>query len=95
MLHTLAKSPTSADLTTLCAIVGNNDAIVLLQDGVLCGLANTYALEKLISASTSLYALNVDVIARGLSARISSNIVLLDYNQFVELTAKHPQQVSW
>ncbi|AMH17641.1 MULTISPECIES: sulfurtransferase complex subunit TusB [Hafnia] len=95
MLHTLAKSPTAADLTTLCAIAGNNDAILLLQDGVLCGLVNTHSLEKLISASTSLYALKADVIARGLSARISSNIVLLDYNQFVELSVKHPQQLSW
>ncbi|WP_225639645.1 sulfurtransferase complex subunit TusB [Candidatus Profftia sp. (ex Adelges kitamiensis)] len=95
MLHTMSKSPNKADFTTLCAIVNKNDAIILIQDGILCGLVNTYSLRNLRSISTFLYALKVDVYARGLSARLSSNIVLISYNQFVELSVKHKQQLYW
>ncbi|CAD6510743.1 sulfurtransferase complex subunit TusB [Candidatus Profftia tarda] len=95
MLHTVTKSPNAADLKTLYAIASNNDAILLLQDGVLCGLINTEALTNLMYTSTFLFAIKVDVLARGLSNRISPNIVLLNYNEFVALSVLHKQQLSW
>ncbi|UDG81578.1 Protein TusB [Candidatus Profftia lariciata] len=95
MLHTITKSPAIADLKTFYIMVKKNDAIVLLQDGVLYGLKNTYALQKLMSISIFLYALKVDVLARGLSNKFSVNIVLIEYKHFVNLSVKHQQQLSW
>lgn len=94
MLHTLTKSPSAADLTTLCSLLDAQDDLVLLQDGVLCALRNAPALAAL-SRAARVHVLLPDVEARGLAAHIAPGVGLLDYTQFVALSVKHPQQMAW
>lgn len=52
-------------------------------------------LESLRNAPIKVYALNEDLIARGLTGQISNDIILIDYTDFVRLTVKHPSQMAW
>ncbi|GLY63226.1 protein TusB [Pectobacterium carotovorum subsp. carotovorum] len=95
MLHTLSCSPYHADLDTLLRGLDKGDALVLLQDGIIAALAGGNIIHRLLDSAVPLYALRPDVIARGITEQISNNVTLIDYNQFVQLTVEHPQQLAW
>jgi len=95
MLYTLSRSPYTCDLDSLLLTARAGDDLLLMQDGVIAGLAGTPVLEKLIAAPLGLYALDVDVAARGLIAHFSDKIAVIGYNDFVSLTVKQPQQMAW
>lgn len=95
MLYTLSRSPTQCDLPALLRLLVEDDDLLLLQDGVLAGLAASTHLELLISFSKSLYALQDDLEARGLIHYFSHKITIIGYNLFVELTEKHSSQMAW
>ncbi|XBS69475.1 sulfurtransferase complex subunit TusB [Acerihabitans sp. KWT182] len=95
MLYTLSRSPFVCDLSSLLLTVRAGDDLLLMQDGVIAGLTNASALRKLTAAPLGLYALDVDVAARGLAAHFSDKIAVIGYNDFVSLTVKHPQQMAW
>ncbi|CPR16453.1 sulfurtransferase complex subunit TusB [Brenneria goodwinii] len=95
MLHTLSRSPYHSDIDALLRCLGPDDAVVLLQDGVIAALADTDMANRLLNASVLLYVLKNDADARGLTAQISDNIPLIDYNQFVQLTVQYPKQLAW
>ncbi|CAI1180888.1 tRNA 2-thiouridine synthesizing protein B [Serratia proteamaculans] len=95
MLYTLSRSPSQCDLPALLRLAAAGDDLLLLQDGVLAGLAGSAHLELLLNAPISLYALQDDLEARGLVGHFSHNITVIGYNHFVELTEKHRSQMSW
>lgn len=95
MLFTLANSPQACDFPTLVSLIGSQDALLLMQDGVLAALKDSAAHQYLATAEHSVYALSEDLAARGLVGQISHNITLIDYTGFVALTEKHPQQIAW
>jgi len=95
MLHTLMTSPFQCDLNAMLRLLAEGDDVLLLQDGVLAALKGCKALESLRLAPISLYVLQDDVVARGLSAQISSDAAAVSYTDFVALTVKHPQQMTW
>ncbi|CAI1878003.1 sulfurtransferase complex subunit TusB [Serratia proteamaculans] len=95
MLYTLGRSPTQCDLPALLRLAAAGDDLLLLQDGVLAGLAGSAHLELLLNAPISLYALKDDLEARGLVGHFSHKITVIGYNHFVELTEKHRSQMSW
>lgn len=95
MLHTLINSPFKCDFSALLRMLKEGDDLLLLQDGVLAALEGSKALESLRQAPVSVFALNEDIQARGLSAQISSTAATISYNDFVALTVKHPQQMAW
>lgn len=95
MLFTLSHSPLQCDLPALLRLAAPGDAVLLLQDGVLAALSGSAALDLLLDARLSLYVLQDDVVARGLSGYISHNLTVIDYNQFVELTENHHSQTAW
>lgn len=95
MLYTLSRSPYACDLASLLLTARVGDDLLLLQDGVIAGLDGALALEKLLASPLSLYALDADVIARGLSAHFSDKIAVINYNGFVSLTVKQEQQMAW
>ena len=94
MLFTLSQSPFQSDLSALLRLAGQGDDLLLMQDGVLAGLKGSAALDWLLAAPSSLYALKEDVEARGLTAQISDKITLIGYTTFVTLTVKHAQHVA-
>ncbi|ACX89740.1 sulfurtransferase complex subunit TusB [Pectobacterium parmentieri] len=95
MLHTLSSSPYHADLDTLLRSVDEGDALVLLQDGVIAALAGGDIIHRLLASAVFLYVLRPDTEARGMTEQISNNVALIDYNEFVQLTVEHPQQLAW
>ncbi|MEQ9877979.1 sulfurtransferase complex subunit TusB [Pectobacterium aroidearum] len=95
MLHTLSCSPYHTDLDTLLQSLDKGDVLVLLQDGVIAALAGGNIIPRLLDSAVSLYALRHDVVARGMAEQISNSVVLIDYNEFVQLTVEHSQQLAW
>ncbi|WP_380183401.1 sulfurtransferase complex subunit TusB [Kalamiella sp. sgz302252] len=95
MLHTLITSPFKSDFNAMLRMLAKGDEVLLLQDGVLAALEGSQALEMLRLAPISLYVLQDDVMARGLSAQISASATAVSYTEFVALTVKQTQQMAW
>ncbi|BAH83105.1 sulfurtransferase complex subunit TusB [Candidatus Ishikawella capsulata] len=95
MLHTLMNSPWYSDLDTIIRMVNYDDDFVLFQDGVIGAIKDSIMQKKLLSIPTTIWVLQEDLEARGLSKKISVNFHLLDYTGFVKLTMKHSQQIAW
>lgn len=95
MLYTLFQTPAHTDTETLLAILTETDAVLLLQDGVTAAIKKTSFLTKLTASPAKIFALQPDIIARGLTHLIDPQIILIDYNGFVELTEEHSNQVVW
>lgn len=95
MLYTLSHSPTRCDLPALLRLMAEGDVLLLLQDGVLAGLVGSASLDLLLNAPISLYALQDDLDARGLSGHFSHKITPIGYTDFVLLTEQHHGQMAW
>lgn len=95
MLYTLAHSPLHCDFGALIGLVGPDDALLLMQDGVFAALQGSQALKQLVSRNLLVYALCEDLHARGIAAQISHSIIAIDYTGFVTLSEKHPQHIAW
>lgn len=94
-LHTLSRSPYHTDLDAMLRCVLPRDALLLLQDGVIAALAQGNVVARLLALGIPVYALQEDVNARGLAEQISTSILLVDYTEFVRLTAQHAVQLAW
>jgi tRNA 2-thiouridine synthesizing protein B len=95
MLYTVSHSPYHCDLSLLLRLATSEDEILFLQDGVMAVLKDSENLKLLLNNSASLFVLEDDVIARGLSGQISDNATLIGYTHFVDLTLRHQQQLAW
>lgn len=95
MLFTLSNSPQRSDLKALVSLIGEGDALLLMQDGVVAALASSQAFEQLAVMAQPVYALREDLVARGLIGQISHKIILIDYTGFVALTDKHTPHIAW
>ena len=83
IVHTFNKVPA---LGLGSNLIGEDDQIVLLEDGVYLGLQ---------SLPFSAFAIRVDVDARGLSGRLTEQIESIDYSDFVSLCGKADKVCSW
>ncbi|MBW5929335.1 sulfurtransferase complex subunit TusB [Klebsiella grimontii] len=95
MLHTLSTSPWHADMATMRRLIKEGDDLLLLSDGVVAAVSESYFLEILLSAPITLYALQEDIEARGLTGQIADSVVRVSYTEFVRLTVKHAGQLAW
>lgn len=95
MLHTLSHSPWQLDISAQLRLIVEGDDVLLLSDGVIAALEGSRFLDLLRSAPITLYALEEDIVARGLSGQISSSVVRVSYTDFVRLTVKHTRQLTW
>ena len=83
VVHTINK----VSALVLCSnVIAEGDQIVLLEDGVYLGRQ---------SLPFSVFAIRVDVDARGLSGRLTEQIESIDYSDFVSLCAKADKVCSW
>lgn len=85
MLHIINN--TSA-LTTCLRIAQSSDVILLIENGV---DAATYIDAK----QYSVYALKSDLIANNLLDKINSDIKVIDYDGFVDLTVENFPIQTW
>jgi sulfur relay protein TusB/DsrH len=65
----------------------DEDTVLLLEDGVYAAAAS--------DDDRPVHAIDVDVEARGLSARLHKNVTLSSYEDFVRLVEEHQPIVSW
>jgi len=99
MLHTVNKSPFERNTLESCLrLAKKGSAVLLFEDGVIGAMQNTKFSEKVSQAMSGLsfYVLGPDIKARGLSEKkVIDGIKVVDYNDFVDLTAEHNAVQSW
>lgn len=95
MLHLIFQSPLG---TTTLQRIGNGDAVLFLESAVLCLLKNSvYRLQltKLLTTNR-LFVLVSDIETRGITtAELVEGIEVIDYSDWVTLTAQHHPVQSW
>ncbi|WWO97478.1 MAG: sulfurtransferase complex subunit TusB [Candidatus Dasytiphilus stammeri] len=97
MLHILSHPLHSIDLEVFLRFLMHGDEIFMLQDGIIMGF-KTYNIlfnELSIIPVATRYALKNDVEARGVLNLMSSNINLINYDEFITLSTTHIQQIHW
>ena len=96
MLHLIMSSPAKLDMDYLEVFIGQKDDILLLQDAVYGGVADSHYFSKLVEKKQSgFYVLQEDAQARGITALLGPEFQLIGYQEFVELTVKHSKQITW
>ncbi len=98
-LHTVNKSPfTHTTLLSCLQICGEDDGILLLEDGVFGAMKSSPCTEQLsiiMQKGIKIYVLMGDVKARGLQEKLHPDIHITDYNGFVQLSIEHRCVQSW
>ncbi len=101
MLIILSRSPWAENWGFLLEIArkvvdkGEKVAVLHVQDACIATTANEYC-EKLADNKVEVYALMADCEARGLTEKVSRNVKLIDYKQWVKLImGEHDRIVSW
>lgn len=98
-LHTVNKSPFSQTTLSSCLqVCSAGDGILLLEDGVFGALDSAPCandMTALIQIGVKIYALSGDVKARGLQGKLRSDILITDYDGFVQLSIEHRCVQSW
>ncbi|QJC37841.1 sulfurtransferase complex subunit TusB [Enterobacteriaceae endosymbiont of Donacia bicoloricornis] len=99
MLYTLFNSPSSCNFSLLLNYLNQNDDLLLIQDGVIAGLKNSIFMEEITKVKQKMkiliFAINNDILARGLDVNISKKVVRIDYIEFVNLVIKNKKQIIW
>jgi tRNA 2-thiouridine synthesizing protein B len=96
MLHTINKAPHTHDCFDACLrVCGTNAAIILIEDGVYAAIVNSEAAKRLCAKTKTIFALQADIDARGLSDRIEAGIQIIDYAGFVQLCCEYKTIQSW
>ncbi len=98
-LHTVNKSPfASGSLQSALDHAKDGDAILMIEDGVYGAAAGTRVAEALGArkGAVSLYVLEGDIAARGISTRrLIEGVKPVDYAGFVGLAAEHDRTQAW
>lgn len=98
-LHTVNKSPFSSTALASCLAHATDDAaILLIEDGVYAALASAQQPAELKTAAArgAVYALEPDLVARGLrQSPLIEGTKLVDYAGFVDLTTTHSSVMAW
>ena len=78
-------------IETLLSCAGENDTVLLIEDGVYLLLDNTCSYEN-----RDIYALEEDVNARGLhTSHAPQTVNWANYQTFVRLACDHDKTVTW
>lgn len=75
-------------LAACLSVAADDDAVLLLEDGVYAAAAGT-------SPERPLHALEPDVRARGLAGRLAGNTTVVSDAGFVTLVEAHQPVVTW
>ncbi len=91
MLHIIK---TIAALQDARLFVSQQDAMLLIEDSVYAAISQH---KDYVQGNDqySIYVLDEDAKARGIDARISPSIHVINYAEFVELTVEHSHSMTW
>jgi len=94
LLHTINKSPYDHRALRSCIqFCSAGDAIVLLEDGVY-GVTHQ-DLQQSALEDIKLFAVQADLLARGLPDPQTERIQIITYDTFVALCVDYPRIKSW
>lgn len=94
MLHILTKAPDSDVARQMQQAIGDDDAILLTEEGVLAALNGQW--DGWASYKSRIYLLAEDVAAWGLGESVNDReLATVDMQGFVGLTEQHAQTVTW
>lgn len=96
MLHMINKSPFSSGALELAArFFGEDDKVLLYEDGVFAAAAGTSFEKKLgeLTRGREVFALQADLKARGIT-KTAPQVKVVDYGGFVDLVAANKTD-SW
>jgi tRNA 2-thiouridine synthesizing protein B len=96
MLHLVNKSPYERNsLDTCVAYCRDDDAVLLLEDGVYAAVKAGAAASKLAGVK-DVSVLGADLAARGISEdKLLEGIKVVDYGDFVDLVEAKDKVQSW
>ena len=97
ILHTVNKSPFQKnDLASCLAHVSDDDAVLLIEDGVYGAVSGTSAADQVKNSKATVYVLGVDLAARGIAEdKVGDGVKIVGYDGFVDLAAEHSAINSW
>ncbi len=95
LLHTLSRSPAHSALRDCLAVLGPDDALLLLGDGVYAALAGSEAAELLAASGAALFVLDADAALAGVRERLLPGATLGDDDGFVALSERYSRQLAW
>jgi sulfur relay protein TusB/DsrH len=87
VLHTFNKAQA---LYTFGQFVQKGDSVLFMEDGVYC-----VPDDELDLGTDNILAIETDVLARGLDARIDKSVKRIDYQGFVEICAEANSISNW
>lgn len=87
ILHTFNKKQA---LYTFGQFVQKDDSVIFIEDGVYCLLNDNLGLD-----TKNIFAIDADVLARGLDARIDESVKRIDYQDFVEICSEANSISNW
>ena len=98
MLHIVNKSPFQTTTLDSCLRMAQpGHALLLIEDGIYAATVGSAAESRVRQACASLkvYALQPDMDARGVTAKLIDGVTLVDYAGFVDLTVEYSTSHSW
>ena len=99
MLHIIAISANKNLVDSCLQLVAADPhpALLLYQEAVNLAVENSEFAGQLLALAKKipLYAVEQDVIARGITAMLIPAIKLISYGEFVNLTIQHNKTISW
>ena len=98
MLHIVNKSPfQTSSLDSCLRMARPGSALLLIEDGVYAATTGSAVQDRISAACAHLkiYALQPDMDARGVTAKVLDGVTLIDYAGFVDLAVEHHTSQSW
>ena len=98
MLHIINKSPFATNALDTCLRMAQaGHAVLLIEDAVYAATQGSATAERMrqAGAKLSLFELQPDLDARGMSGKLLDGITSVDYAGFVDLVEKYPTSQSW
>ena len=98
ILHIVNKSPYERNSFDSCLrLARKGSAVLLIEDGVYAAQSSGDVASRLNTALADfdIYALQPDVVARGINEKINNAVTLIDYDGFVNLTTEYDKVQSW
>jgi len=96
LLHTVSRSPAHSALRDCLAVLGPDDAILLLGDGVYAAIAGGEGAALLAGSGATLFVLEADAALAGVQERLLlPGATVVDDDGFVALTERYGRQLAW
>ncbi len=98
MLHIVNKSPFQTSTLESCLRIAQpGQALLLIEDAVYAATVGSSLESRIeaVCATLQVYALQPDMDARGVTAKLVPGVTLVDYAGFVDLTVEHSTSHSW